>query len=81
MFPVTSLYFQCNFIWVDVGEEYTKASIQKVVQRKEIDVVLSWKGFVAPKLICEKSVWNKRVICLFHNNHYMNIKEHVDILK
>ena len=80
MFPVMSIYFQCSFIWFDVGEEYTKASIRKVVQGKEIDVVLTWKGFVALKSICEQSVWNKRVMYLFHNNHYMNIKEYVDIL-
>ena len=53
MLPVISLYFQCNFIWFDVNEEYTKAIIRKVVQGKEIDIVLTRKCFVVPKSICE----------------------------
>ena len=79
MFPIMSLLFQCNFLWFDVVKNLTKAVVYKSVKNKENLVVLERKGFVNPRLLCSKSIWKRRVICIFFENHYMAFKEFVQV--
>ena len=79
IFPIMADYFHCNFIWFDVVENFTKALVCKEVDGKEINVMLERKGFVNPRSLCSKSIWDRRVICIFFRNHYMAVKEFVKV--
>ena len=81
MFPIMADYFRCNFIWFDVVENFTKAIVCKEVKDQEKNVMLERKGFVNPRSLCSKSIWDRRVVCIFHRNHYMALKEYVKITK
>ena len=79
IFPIMADYFHCNFIWFDVVENFTKALVCKEVDGREINVMLERKGFVNPRSLCSKSIWDRRVICIFFRNHYMAVKEFVKV--
>ena len=79
IFPIFSSYFKCNFIWYGVGGKYTKASIKKSRKGIAYNVIITRNFFVSPESICNESIWKKRVICLYHNYHFMNIKEYVNV--
>ena len=79
IFPIMADFYHCNFIWFDVVENFTKALVCKEVDGKDINVMLERKGFVNPRSLCSKSIWNRRVICIFFKNHYMAVKEFVKV--
>ena len=81
MFPIMADYFRCNFIWFDVVQNFTKAIVCKEVKDQEKNVMLERKGFVNPISLCSKSIWDRRVVCIYHQNHYMALKEYVKITK
>ena len=78
IFPVMADYFQCNFIWFDVVENYTKAMVCKVVNKEGKNIMLERKGFVNPRSLCSKSIWDRHAICIFSRNHYMAVKEYIE---
>ena len=65
IFPIMADYFKCNFIWFDVEENFTRAMLCKMVNEEEKNVMLSRKGFINPRTLCSKSIWDRRVICIF----------------
>ena len=81
LFLIMSRYFICNFIWFDVDQNHTKVIIRKLQDRKGCNTVICRTGFVVPQSICNLSFWNKRVIFLYRNSHYINVKEYVDLNK
>ena len=79
MFPIMADFFKCNFIWFDIKNNYTKAIVCKKVKDEEKNVILTRKGFLNPKSLCSRSIWDRRVVCIYINYHYMAVKEYVKV--
>ena len=72
-------FFKCNYIWFDIKNNYTKAIVCKKVKEEEKNVMLARKGFLNPKSLCSRSIWDRRVVCIYINYHYMAVKEYVKV--
>ena len=72
-------FFKCNYIWFDIKNNYTKAIVCKKVKEEEKHVMLTRKGFLSPKSLCSKSIWDRQVVCIYINYHYMAVKEYVKV--
>ena len=48
LFPIMSSYFKYDFIWFDVEEDYTKASINKLRNGEEYNAIITQQGFISP---------------------------------
>ena len=79
MFPIMADFFRCNFIWFDIKNNYTKEIACKKVIEEIKNVMLTRKRFLNPKSLCSKSIWDRCVVCIYINSHYIAVKEYVNI--
>ena len=46
---------------------------------KPKDVILSKNKLVAPKSMCENSIWKSCVICIYYDCHFMCLNEYIKV--
>ena len=68
--------YNTNIIWYDINQVMTYVSILTKARGKDVDKIVSRKGYVAPVELCKYSSWKKCVVLLYGTRYYQNIKEH-----
>ena len=76
-YPVLAVMYKVNFVWYDLHDQMTYATIKVPVGKKKIykEKTVSKKGLVEPKALTGGSEWDKIVICIHYKEHFMNLKE------
>ena len=78
-FPVLAVMYSVNFVWYDVDNQMTYACVKVKQGRVYKEKTVEEYGFVKPSEMTVGSEWEKRVVCIFNYNHFMNLKELLDV--
>ena len=78
-----AVMYSVNFVWYDVGNQMTYACVKilqgKGKQKAYKEKTVEQYGLVKPKTMAVGSQWLKRVVCIHNKDHFMNLKEFLDV--
>ena len=78
-FPVLAVMYKVNFVWYDCDNTMTYAAVKELQKGSYKERTIEKRGLLKPSSMTIGSQWEKRVVCIFNVNHFMNLKELLDV--
>ena len=70
--------YNVNFVWYDLDNQMTYACV-KVRQRGTFkERTVEKKGLLKPASMTLGSQWEKRVVCIYYQHHFLHLTEILD---
>ena len=77
-FPVLAVMYGINFVWYDCDNLMTYACVKVLQKGSYKEKTIEKKGLLKPSSMTVGSQWEKRVVCIFYNCHFMHLTELLD---